>query len=86
MNEKNDSFFLFLNGPTPASFSIFSNKHHYNFYNKYVKKCPSSIWCRDSNPRPSDRESLPKTTRPGHPPFTFSLSDQKIWKIIVNRV
>ena len=37
MNEKNDSFFLFLNGPTPASFSVFSNKHHYNFYNKYVK-------------------------------------------------
>ena len=30
-----------------------------------VKKCPSGIQCRDLNPRPSERESLPITTRPG---------------------
>ena len=30
--------------------------------------CPSSIRYRDSNPRPSDRESLPITTRPGLQP------------------
>ena len=34
----------------------------------YVKKCPSSIRCRDSNPRPMERESIPITTRPGLPP------------------
>ena len=33
-----------------------------------VKKCPSSIWCWDSNPRPSEHESPPITTRPGLPP------------------
>ena len=50
-------------------FLVFSNKHHYNFYNKYMwKKCPSSIWCRDANPQPLERESLPITTRPGLPP------------------
>ena len=37
----------------------------------YVKKCPSSTRCRDSNPRPLDREPLPITTRPGLPPYAF---------------
>ena len=39
----------------------------------YVKKCPSSIWCRDSNPRPLERESLSITTRPGLPPKDLKL-------------
>ena len=30
--------------------------------------CPSSIWHRDSNPRPLECESPPITTRPGLPP------------------
>ena len=30
--------------------------------------CPSSIWHRDLNPRPSEHESPPITTRPGLPP------------------
>ena len=34
----------------------------------YVKKCPSSIRCRDSNSQPSEREYPPITTRPGLPP------------------
>ena len=34
----------------------------------FVKKCPSSIQCRDSNPRPLEHESPPITTRPGLPP------------------
>ena len=34
----------------------------------YVKKCPSSIWCWDSNPQPSEHESPPITTSPGLPP------------------
>ena len=30
-----------------------------------VKKCPSSIWCQDSNSQPLEHESPPITTRPG---------------------
>ena len=45
-------------------FSVFSNKQ-YNFTTNICEKCPSSIRCRDSNPRPSEHESLPITTRPG---------------------
>ena len=30
-----------------------------------MSKCPSSIWCQDSNPRPFEHESSPITTRPG---------------------
>ena len=49
-------------------------KHLYNYYNKYMlKKCPSSKRCRDSNPRPLERESLPITTRPGLPPSVWDL-------------
>ena len=32
------------------------------------EKCPASIWHWDLNPRSSDREPHPVTTRPGHPP------------------
>ena len=42
--------------------------------NRYVKKCPSSIWCQDSNSRHLEDESPLITTRPGLPPyykFTF---------------
>ena len=42
-----------------------------------VKKCPSSIWCRDSNSQPSDYESTLLTTRPGLSnltPLSLSLS------------
>ena len=47
-------------------FLIFSNKHHYYFYNKYMwKKYRFNIWCRDLNPQPLARESPPITTRPG---------------------
>ena len=50
-------------------FRSFSNKHQYNFTTINVKKCPSSIRHRDSNPRPLERESPPITTRPGLPPL-----------------
>ena len=39
-------FFFFKNGPTPVSFclfSVFSNKHHYNFYNRSMWKNVMSI-------------------------------------------
>ena len=52
---------------------VFSNKQ-YQFYNNNIcEKCPSSIRCQDSNQRPSERESLPITTRPGLPENCFSL-------------
>ena len=43
-----------------------------------VKKCPSSIWCQDSNPRPFTHESSPITTRPGlPPPYYIQISGQE---------
>ena len=47
------------------------------FTTNICEKCPSSIWCRDSNPRPSERESLPITTRPGLPPFYIIIKPYK---------
>ena len=35
------------------------------FTTNKCEKCPSSIWCRDSNSRPLEHESPPITTRPG---------------------
>ena len=35
------------------------------FTTNICEKYPSSIWCWDSNPRPSEQESPPITTRPG---------------------
>ena len=50
-------------------FSVFFKQTSLQFLLQiYVEKCPSSIRCRDSNPRPLERESLPFTTRPGLPP------------------
>ena len=35
------------------------------FTTNVCEKCPSSTWCWDLNPQPSDLESPPITTRPG---------------------
>ena len=52
--------------PLFCLFSVFSNKHYKFLQQIYVKKIPSNIRCRDSNPRrPSECESFPITTRPG---------------------
>ena len=51
-------------------FSVFSLKH-FNFSTNQCEKCPSSIWCWDANPQPSDYESPPLTIRPGLQPTTF---------------
>ena len=65
-------YFKMFNGPYPASFLLyfrsFSNKH-YKFYNKLMCKGPSSIQCWNSNPRPSEQQSYPVTSRPGPPPY-----------------
>ena len=49
-------------------FSVFFKQTIQFLQQIYVKKCPSSIRCRDSNPRPLECESPPITTRPGLPP------------------
>ena len=38
----------------------------------YVNKCRSSIWCMDSNPRPSEHESPPRAPA-SRSSFSFSL-------------
>ena len=61
-----------LNGPTPASFLFIFGlfKQTTQFLQQInVTKIPSSIWHRDSNPRPFEHESSPTTTRPGLPPL-----------------
>ena len=47
-------------------FRSFQTNKQYNFATKYCEKCPSSIRCRDSNPRPLEHESFPITTRPSY--------------------
>ena len=68
---------FFKNGPTPASFlfifGLFKQKSLQFLQQINVKKCPSSIWCWDWNPRPFEHESSPITTRPGLPPFHVKL-------------
>ena len=44
-----------------------------------VKKCPSIIWHRESNPRPFKNELSPITTRSGLPPILLMF--EKDWKI-----
>ena len=38
------------------------------FTTNYGEKCPSSIHCKDLNPRPHKHETPPITTRPALPP------------------
>ena len=62
--------YLFLkNGPSPASFQfifgLFQTNINTILHQINVKKCPSSIQCWDSNPRPSEHVSAPITTGPG---------------------
>ena len=53
------------------------------FTAKKWAKCPFSIRCWDSNPRPLEHESPPITTRPGPPPtFHTCLTIGPIWLLI----
>ena len=56
--------------PLVVYFRLFKQTYQF-FQQQKCEKCPSSIWCWDSNPRPSERESLPITTRAGLPPYNF---------------
>ena len=72
------TFFFLKNGPSPASFSLtfglFQTKINTILQQFNLKKCPSSTWHWDLNPRPQDRESPPITTRPGLPPMSLHLN------------
>ena len=66
----------FLKGPFPASFFVYFRlfKQTLEFVQQInVIKCPSSIWCWDSNPRPSEHVSIPISTRPGLPHWETNL-------------
>ena len=76
--------FFLKKGPTQASFSFIFGllNQPIHFLQKInVKKCPSRIWCQDSNPQPFEHELSPITTRRGLPPFfyTFWLSKSRIF-------
>ena len=62
MDQPRSLFLLFL---------VFLYKNFKFLHQIYVKKCPSSIRCWDSNPRPSEHESPSITTRPGLPPLSL---------------
>ena len=59
----NPGLFLFIFGLFKQKLQIFTSN--------ICEKCPSSIWYRDLNPRPSEHDSPPITTRPGLPPILF---------------
>ena len=64
--------FLRMGSPRPLLkfFSSFQTNINTFFTTKICEKCPSSIWCWDSNLQPSEHESPPITNRPGfHPKF-----------------
>ena len=52
----------------PGLFFIYFQTNITIFTTNKREKCPSSIWCLDSNPRPLEHESPAITTRPGLPP------------------
>ena len=77
------SKFLKMGQPRPLFrlFSVFFKQTSLQFLLQiYVEKCPSSIRCRDSNPRPLERESLPFTTRPGLP---LEILINSLWALII---
>ena len=76
-----DSCFFLKNGPTPASFIIYFWSFQTNiittiFTTNICEKCPSSIWCQDSNPQHSEHESPPITTRQGIFPMQQNVAVQ----------
>ena len=65
--------FFFKKWASPGLFLIYFRlfKHTLQILQQInLKKCPSSIWCRDLNSWPLKHESPPITTRPGLPPFS----------------
>ena len=59
--------FSFIFGLFQTNINIISTTNQY-------ARCPSSIWCWDSNQQPSDCKSFPITSRPGLPPLSNQVS------------
>ena len=70
------NFFLKMVLPRPLfCFLLSLFKHKLQFSQKInVKKCHSSIHCRELNSQPLEHESPPITTRPGLPPKNVILA------------
>ena len=71
------------NGSHDNLFSVFSNKHHYNFYNKFMWKNVHPVYGAGirTHDRPSEHEFPPIATKPGLLPYqtfnvTFNTSTQ----------
>ena len=74
-------FYYFKNGhPRQPLFSFYRLfEQTFQFLQKInAAKCPSRIWCWDSNPHPLEQESPPITTRQGHLVL-------QVWIILNNR-
>ena len=90
-----ENFSFFKKGPTLASFMVYFRSFQTNIITEITtnicEKYPSSLQCRDSNPRPSEHESPPITTRPGHlficlcSAFSnnFTAKNVKNWVVVV---
>ena len=68
--------------PRPL-FHLFSSfQTHIQNFTSMWKKCPSSIWCRDSNSRPLEHEYPPIITRPGLPPYLWGQQELPHFSLI----
>ena len=76
-------FFFKKMGQTRPLFFVYFRSFQANiitiFTTNICEKSPSSIRCRDSNPRPLEHESLPITTRPGLPPNLSKSILRSLW-------
>ena len=73
-NYQFDFFFKWANpGLFFIHFRLFNTQITKFSTNRYVKKCPSSLWCWDSNSRLLEHESPPITTRSGLLPLVWFL-------------
>ena len=76
------SGYLFLNGPSPASFSfnfgLFQTNIVMFIQQINVENCLTSLLYWDSNPRPSEHVPPPITTRPGFLPGKLLLFQSEL--------
>ena len=54
------------------------------FISNKCEKCPSIMWCQDSNSQLLAHESPPITTRPGLPPILLDLHFNNLLKAHLN--
>ena len=64
-------------------FGLFKQTSLHFMHQIYVKKCPSSLQCRDLNPWPLEHESPPITTRPGLLPIIRNVFMRDIVLVVI---